>query len=205
MQRRMTSAHRETLAATALDQLFREARSHNVWRDQPVSLELLRQVYDLMRFGPTSANSSPLRLLFLTSIEAKERLRPALMEGNVEKVMTAPVCAVLGYDLRFYEFMPMLFPHNPEAQSWFDGDATEAEINAFRNSTLQGAYLIIAARALGLDCGPMSGFDNDMVDAEFFPDGRVRSNFLCCIGYGDTKALFPRSPRFDFDDVCTIL
>ncbi len=166
---------------------------------------LVRAVYNLMKMGPTSANCSPARFLFLRSAEAKERLRPHLIESNVEKTMSAPVTAIIGYDLEFYEKIPKLFPHNPEAKSWFDSNEKLAATTAFRNGTLQGGYFIIAARALGLDCGPMSGFDNAGVDREFFPGGRVKSNFLCNLGYGDSDKLFPRSPRLDFEEACEIL
>ena len=189
----------------ALDTLFRKARTHNVWLDQPVSDDLLHQIYDLLKWGPTSANSSPARILFLRSREAKERLRPALSPNNLDKTMKAPVTAIVAHDLKFYENLPKLFPNNPAAREWFSGSAQLAEITAFRNGTLQGGYLILAARALGLDCGPMSGFDNAKVDAEFFPGSSVKSNFLCNLGYGDVSKLFPRNPRLDFDEVCKVL
>ena len=189
----------------ALDTLFRKARSYNAWQDRPVSDETLHRLYDLLKWGPTSANCQPARFLFLKSREAKERLKPHLMSGNVEKAMTAPVVAIIGYDTRFYERLPQLFPHNPDAQSWFTSSPELAEETAFRNSTLQGAYLIMAARALGLDCGPMSGFDPEGVNRSFFPDGRVKVNFLCCLGYGSERNLFPRSPRLSFEEACTIL
>ncbi|MFP3942257.1 MAG: malonic semialdehyde reductase [Alphaproteobacteria bacterium] len=195
----------ETLSAEGLDLIFRNARTHSVWRDRDVPDSLVRAVYDLMKMGPTSANCSPARFLFLRSREAKERLRPHLIEGNVEKTMKAPVTAIIAYDVKFYENIPQLFPHNPDAKSWFDSNEAFAEETAFRNGTLQGGYFIIAARALGLDCGPMSGFDNKGVDREFFPGGRVKSNFLCNIGYGDASQLFPRSPRLDFEEACEIL
>lgn len=193
------------LSDDALDQIFRKARTHNAWQPKPVSPALIHALYDLLRMGPTSGNSCPARFLFLTSPEAKERLRPFLIPGNVEKTMSAPVVTIVGYDLRFYEHLGKLFPHNPAARGWFEGSEQLAQTTAFRNGTLQGAYLILAARALGLDCGPMSGFDNAGVDREFFPDGRVRSNFLVNIGYGDPKGLFPRSPRFEFDEAAKIL
>ncbi len=188
-----------------LDIIFRQARSQNAWQDTPVSDTMLRAVYDLMKWGPTSANCSPARILFLTSPDAKERLVPHVLGTNAEKTRTAAACAIIGYDLEFYERIPELFPHNPEAKDWFSGDPVVAETTAFRNGSLQGAYLMIAARALGLDCGPMSGFDNAGVDREFFPDGKVKSNFLCAIGHGDPKGLFERSPRMAFDDACQIL
>jgi len=188
-----------------LDIILRQARTHNGFQAKPVSDVTLQAVYDLMRNGPTSANCSPARLLFLKSPEAKKRLEPALSEGNRQKTMEAPVTAVIGYDLKFYEKLPKLFPHNLEARTWFEGKPQVIETTAFRNSSLQGAYFIIAARALGLDVGAMSGFDNAKVDAEFWPDGTVKSNFLCNIGYGDPSKLFPRSPRMSFDEACKIL
>lgn len=189
----------------ALDRIFREARTHNAWQDRPVEEADLRALYELMKFGPTSANCCPARILFLAGDEAKERLRPYLIEGNVEKTMAAPVTAIIGYDTLFYERIPDLFPHNPGARDWFEGEEERGNVTAFRNGTLQGAYLIIAARAVGLDCGPMSGFDNAGVDREFWPEGRIRSNFLCNLGYGDPTALFPRSPRLPFEEACEIL
>ncbi|HEX4593483.1 MAG TPA: malonic semialdehyde reductase [Bryobacteraceae bacterium] len=189
----------------ALDILFRKARTHIFWLDKPVSDDLLRQVYDLMRWGPTSANSSPGRILFLRTREAKERLRPALSPTNVDKTMQAPVTAIIAYDLKFYEHLPRLFPNNPAARDWFSGNPQLAEITAFRNGTLQGGYFILAARALGLDCGPMSGFDNAKVDAEFFLGTSLKSNFVCNLGYGDASKLFPRNPRLDFDEACKLL
>jgi len=188
-----------------LDIILRQARTHNGFQAKPVSDVTLQAVYDLMRNGPTSANCSPARLLFLKSPEAKKRLEPALSEGNRQKTLEAPVTAVIGYDLKFYEKLPRLFPHNLEARTWFEGKPQVIETTAFRNSSLQGAYFIIAARALGLDVGAMSGFDNAKVDAEFWPDGTVKSNFLCNIGYGDPSKLFPRSPRMSFDEACKIL
>lgn len=188
-----------------LDTIFRTARTYNSWQDKPVSDITLQAIYDLMRWGPTSANSFPLRVLFIKSPEAKERLKPHLSEGNRDKTMQAPVTAILAYDTQFYEKLPELFPHNPTARSWFSGNAHHAETTAFRNSSLQGAYFIIAARALGLDCGPMSGFNNTSLDAEFFPDGRWKSNFICSVGYGGEEGLYPRAPRPDFDEVCRIL
>ena len=195
----------DKLSAQALDQLFYEARTHNYWLDRPVSEETLQELYGLMRMGPTSANCSPARIIFVQSDEAKARLKPLLMEGNQEKTMAAPVCAIIGHDVEFYERIPELFPHNPDAKNWFNGSAEFAEQTAFRNGSLQGAYFIMAARALGLDCGPMSGFDNAGVDEAFFKGTTVKSNFLCNIGYGDTAKLDPRSPRLPFDDACTVL
>ncbi len=191
----------------ALDVLFRTARSHNGWQPGDVSDDQLRQLWDLMKLGPTSANCSPARILFLRSREAKERLRPALSAGNLDKTMAAPVTAIIGYDTRFYELLERLFPHNPAATSWFTGEgkAGLAQTTAFRNGSLQGAYFIIAARTIGLDTGPMSGFDNAKVDAAFFPDGRIKSNFLCNLGVGDPAKLYARSPRLAFDEACRIL
>ncbi|HZS84827.1 MAG TPA: malonic semialdehyde reductase [Stellaceae bacterium] len=188
----------------ALDLLFRAARTQNKWQPRPVSDTLLRAVWELAKMPPTSANCAPARILFVKSPEAKEKLKPALSEGNRDKTMQAPVTAIIGYDLEFYEKLPFLFPHT-DARSWFAGKPELIRTTAFRNGTLQGAYLIMAARALGLDCGPMSGFDNEMVDAAFFPDGKVKSNFLCSIGYGDPAGVMPRSPRFSFEEACRIL
>lgn len=188
----------------ALDKIFRNARSQNAWQKKPVSLALLQAVYETMALGPTSANCSPARLIFVTSEEAKARLKPLVIEGNVDKVITAPAVAIIGYDIEFYEKIPQLFPHNPGARDWYT-DPEVAEITAFRNSTLQGAYFMIAARALGLDCGPMSGFDNTGVDAEFFGGTKVKSNFICGVGYGDPSAVFERSPRLSFDEACTVV
>jgi 3-hydroxypropanoate dehydrogenase len=185
--------------------LFLDARTHNGWIDRPVSDADLRRIFDVMKMAPTSANTSPARFLFLRTPQAKERLKPALLSGNVEKTMSAPAVAIVGYDLKFYEHLPRLFPHNLEARTWFEGNAKLIETTAFRNGTLQGAYFIIAARALGFDIGAMSGFDNAKVDAEFFPDGTVKSNFLINIGHGDPSKLFTRSPRWEFDEVCKIL
>jgi 3-hydroxypropanoate dehydrogenase len=203
----------------ALDQLFREARTHNAWLDKPISDETLHQLYDLLKWGPTSANASPARFVFLRSHEAKERLRPALAPGNVQKVMTAPVTVIIAYDLRFYEKMPKLFPHNPGMADLFAKNPQLIETTARRNSSLEGAYLILAARALGLDTGPLSGFDNAKVDElffdagrecegcdqEFFPEGHVKSNFLCNLGYGDKSKLMPRLPRLKFEEACSLL
>jgi 3-hydroxypropanoate dehydrogenase len=187
-----------------LDQLFREARTHNAWRDKGIPDSLLHELVDLVKLGPTSANCSPARFMFVKSPAAKERLRPLLSEGNREKTMKAPVCAIIGYDLDFYQHLPKLFPHT-DAKSWFEGKPKKIEETAFRNGTLQGAYLILAARALGLDTGPMSGFDNAGVDREFFTGTNIKSNFLCSLGYGDPSVLFPRSPRFAFDEMAQIL
>lgn len=197
----------------ALDILFREARTHNAWLERPVGDDLLRQVYDLMRFAPTSANSNPARILFLRTPEAKQRLLPALSPTNADKTMKAPVTAILGYDVRFFEETPKLFPNNPAMANMFSGSLQLAETTAFRNASLQGGYFILAARAHGLDCGPMSGFDNARVDEEFFTSAagnppafhRVKSNFLCNLGYGDPSKLFPRNPRLAFDEACRLL
>ncbi len=187
-----------------MDQIFRRARTFSGWRDAEVSDVLLEAIYDLAKMGPTSANCSPMRVLFLRSKEAKERLRPALDAGNVDKTMAAPATAIVAYDLEFYEKLPSLFPHT-DARSWFAGNAAKIEETAQRNGSLQGAYLIIAARALGIDCGPMSGFDRAKVDAEFFAGTAWRSNFLCNLGHGDPERLHPRSPRLDFDAACRLL
>jgi 3-hydroxypropanoate dehydrogenase len=187
-----------------LDQLFREARTFNAWQDRPVSDELLAEAIDLAKMGPTSVNASPMRVVFVRSPEAKAKLKPALMEGNVEKTMSAPVTAIIAHDLAFYEALPKLFPH-ADARSWFAGNDAFAEITAFRNGTLQGAYLILALRSLGLDSGAMSGFDNALVDQTFFAGTKVTSNFLLNIGYGSQKNLFPRSPRFDFGEIAKIV
>jgi 3-hydroxypropanoate dehydrogenase len=187
-----------------LDQIFRQARTHNLWREQDIPDSLLHELIELVKLGPTSANCSPARFLFVKSRAAKERLKPLLSEGNREKTMKAPVCAIIGYDLDFYEHLPKLLPHT-DARSWFAGKPKKIEETAFRNGTLQGAYLILAARALGLDTGPMSGFDNNGVDAEFFAGTNIKSNFLCSIGYGDASVLFPRSPRFAFDEMAKII
>jgi 3-hydroxypropanoate dehydrogenase len=192
------------LSDPALDLIFRSARTHNGWLDRPVEELTLHRLYELFKWGPTSANCSPARIVFVRSREAKERLRPALSPGNLDKTMAAPVTAIIGHDLRFYDRLPQLFPHT-DARSWFAGKDELIKTTAFRNGTLQGAYLIIAARALGLDCGPMSGFDQARVDDEFFPGGTVKSNFLCNLGYGDPAKLFARSPRLEFAEACRIL
>ena len=188
----------------ALDTIFRKARTHKRWLDKPVSPAMLMAIYDLMRWGPTSANCSPARVLFVVSREAKVRLRPHLLPDNVSKTMAAPATAIIGYDLDFARYIPFLYPQDPQAEVWFTNPAV-AERTAFRNGSLQGGYFIIAARALGLDCGPMSGFDNDGVDREFFPGGRVKSNFLCNIGHGDPAGLQPRGPRLSFDQASRII
>ena len=184
------------------DLIFRNARSYSYWLDKPVDDALLRQVYDLAKMGPTSANMCPLRIVFVKSPEAKERLKPALNAGNVQKVMTAPVTAIFGMDIHFYEKLSQLFPH-ADARSWFkDLPEPVLEYVALRNSSLQGAYFMLAARSLGLDCGPMSGFNNAKVDAEFFAGTTIKSNFLCALGYGDASKLHPRSPRLTFEEAC---
>ncbi len=187
------------------DLLFRDARSYSYWLDRPVDDGLLWQVYDLTKMGPTSANMSPLRIIFAKSQKAKERLKPALDAGNVNKVMTAPVTAILGMDIRFCEKLPHLFPH-ADARSWFkDLPAPVLEYIALRNSSLQGAYFMLAARSLGLDCGPMSGFNNAKVDAEFFVGTTIKSNFLCALGHGDPSKLHPRAPRLTFEEACQVI
>ncbi len=188
-----------------LDLLFLGARTHNAWLPRPVEDATLRRLYELARMPPTAANSQPLRLVFVRSAEAKERLRPALAPGNVEKTMAAPVTAIVAYDLRFHEKMPELFPARPEMGAGMAA-MPEAARDRFlmQNGSLQGAYVILAARALGLDCGPMGGFDNAKVDAAFFADGRWRSNFLLNLGYGDASKVWPRNPRLDFDAACRI-
>jgi 3-hydroxypropanoate dehydrogenase len=194
-----------TLDAAGLDLLFREARSHNKFSDEPVTDDELLALYEILKNGPTSANCSPARFLFLRTQEAKRKLAPALSSGNLEKTMAAPVTAIVAYDPKFYEKLPKLFPHNPEAISWFTSNDSLAATTAFRNGTLQGAYLIVAARAVGLDIGAMSGFDNAVVDEVFLADRGWRSNFLCNLGHGDPAGLFPRSPRLDFDEACVLL
>jgi len=188
----------------ALDQLFRNARTYNAWLPKPVTHDTLHAIYDLMKWGPTSANCCPLRIVFVQSREAKERLAVCMNPGNVDKTRQAPVTAVLGMDMEFYKKLPQLFPHT-DARTWFAGKPAAIESTAFRNSSLQGAYFIIAARALGLDCGPMSGFSHDKVNAAFFADGKVKSNFVCGLGYGDPASLFARSPRLAFDEACAVV
>jgi 3-hydroxypropanoate dehydrogenase len=207
------------LTDDALDVLFRHARTFSAWLNKPVTDEMLRQIYELMKWGPTSANSCPARLFFIRSREAKERLKPILSAGNVEKTMSAPVTVIVAYDLRFYEKLPKLFPHSPSMAKLFQENPQLVESTAKRNSSLQGAYFMLAARVLGLDCGPMSGFDNARLDEEFFgagkhcpggedeyfPAGHVKSNFLRNLGYGDPVKLFPRSPRLAFEEACRII
>lgn len=195
----------EKLADQALDQLFRTARTYNAFLPKPVSEETLHALYELTKFGPTSANSSPMRVVFVTSAAAKEKLHPLLAEGNRAKTMSAPVTAIVAHDLEFHEKLPQLFPH-ADARSWFVGQDEKIAHTALLNGSLQGAYLIMAARSLGLDCGPMGGFDNAGVDAAFFAGTSIRSNFLINIGYGDaSRDLFPRSPRLSFDEACRIV
>lgn len=189
----------------ALDVIFRNARTQNKWQNKPVSNAHLMALYDLMRWGPTSANISPARIYFLTSQAAKERIKPLLAPGNQEKTMAAPAIAIIGMDLDFAEKLPYLFPNNPKMKDVFTANAEMAYSAAFRNSSLQGGYFIVAARALGLDCGPMSGFDNAGVDKEFFAGTKIKSNFICAIGYGDPAGVFPRNPRLSFDEACKIL
>jgi 3-hydroxypropanoate dehydrogenase len=210
LRRRTVYEHHRRITVTnvaddrALDVLFREARTHSAWQDRPVSSELLQAIWDLARMGPTSANCSPARIVFVLTRDAKEKLRPALIEGNVEKTMAAPVTAIIGHDLAFYELLPRLYPQT-DARSWFVGNDALIESTAFRNGTLQGAYFMLAARALGVDCGPMSGFDNNKVDAAFFAGTTIRSNFLCNLGYGDPDRLRPRNPRLSFEEACRIV
>ncbi len=192
------------LNQAAFDQLFLEAHTLNAWQDRAVPDELLHRLYDTLRMAPTSMNCSPARIVFVKSKAAKEKLSPAMMEGNRAKTMAAPVTAIIGYDTRFFEQLPKLFPPSPNARDMFASNAALADITAFRNGSLQGAYLIIAARALGLDCGPMSGFDNATVDQLFFAGTNVKSNFMCNLGYGDVKSIYPRSPRLAFDEACSI-
>jgi 3-hydroxypropanoate dehydrogenase len=195
---------RKTIEAQSLAQIFTDARTHNVFLGKAVSDELLQKAIELAKMGPTSANQSPLRVLFLRSQAAKERLRPALAPGNLDKTMAAPVVAITAYDEHFYEHLPYLFPH-ADAKPWFASDPVKAARAAFQNGTLQVAYLIVALRAVGLDTGPMTGFDNAKVDAEFFSEGHLKSNVLINIGYGDHEKLFPRSPRLSFDQIAKIL
>lgn len=192
------------LSQAVLDQLFMDARTQNAWQDRDIPDETLHQLFDIVKMGPTSANCSPARYVFVKSAAAKDRLRPHLSGGNLEKTMSAPVCVIVGYDTEFYEHLPKLFPHT-DAKSWFTSSPELAAETAFRNGTLQGGYLIMAARALGLDTGPMSGFQKDGVDKEFFSGTTTKSNFLINLGYGDPSALFDRSPRFDFDEVAKLI
>ncbi|MES2015548.1 MAG: malonic semialdehyde reductase [Pseudomonadota bacterium] len=188
---------------TLLAQLFTEARTHSVWQDKPVSDEQLRAIYDLMKWGPTSANSSPGRIVFVKSAAAKELLVGCVDASNMAKVRSAPVTAIVAMDLRFYAQLPVLFPHT-DARSWFVGNEAKIEETAFRNSSLQGAYLMMAARAVGLDCGPMSGFNAELLNAAFFAGTSFKANFICNLGYGDAAKVHPRLPRLDFDQACRI-
>ena len=199
-----TTIHSSKISSDALDQLFREARTHSAWLPKRVPVETLREVYELARMGPTSANSSPARFVFLQSEAAKARLLPALAPPNVEKTKAAPVTVIVAWDTEFYERLPQLFPH-ADMRSYFVGNQSLIDETAFRNSTLQGGYFILAARAVGLDCGPMSGFDPAKVNAEFFPHGKWKANFLCNLGYGDRSKLFPRNPRLEFDEASRVL
>ncbi len=192
------------LDTAVLAQLFTNARTHNGWLDKPVADSLLAELHELMKWGPTSANCWPLRIVYVRSAAAKARLVPLLLEGNRAKTAAAPVTAILGMDMAFHDQLPRLFPH-ADARAWFAGNDKLIEATAFRNSSLQGAYLMLAARALGLDCGPMSGFDAPGVDAEFFAGTTVKTNFICSLGYGDAAKLFPRSPRPTFEEVCSIV
>jgi 3-hydroxypropanoate dehydrogenase len=193
------------LSEEALDQLFRRARSHNGWIDKPIDDDLLMKIYDLMKMGPTSVNSSPARLFFLRSERAKQRLLSSISPGNVDKVMTAPVVTLIAYDTNFHEHLPQLFPHNPGVGSVFSNNSELRESTAFRNSSLQGAYFMLAARSLGLDCGPISGFDASLINREFFANEKLKVNFLCNLGFGDYSKIFPRGPRLNFEQACSLL
>jgi 3-hydroxypropanoate dehydrogenase len=194
----------KVLTDESMGLLFRDARTHTYWLNKPVTDELLQQVYDLAKMGPTSANMCPMRIVFVKSLEAKEKLKPALDAGNVDKTMKAPATAIIGMDIRFYEKLPTLYPH-ADARAWFkDLPEPILEYIALRNGSLQGAYFMLAARSLGLDCGPMSGFNNALVDSTFFAGTTSKSNFLCNLGYGDASKLHPRNPRLDFDEACQI-
>lgn len=195
----------QRIADEYLRKLFLDARTHNGWLDKPLPDAVFRELYDIVKFGPTSMNTQPARLLFLRSAAAKERLKPHLAPPNVDKTMAAPVTAIVGYDLAFHEHLPTLFPHRPNAKAMFGDKLPLIEATAFRNGSLQGAYLIIAARSLGLDCGPMSGFNNAGVDGEFFAGTQIKSNFLCNLGYGDHSKILARLPRLEFESVCTLL
>jgi 3-hydroxypropanoate dehydrogenase len=209
----------QTINDSVLDILFREARTYVAWQPRSVDDQTLQDLYSILKWAPTSANSGPARFAFLRSKEAKERLRPALAPGNVDKTMTAPVTVIIAYDLKFYEQLPKLFPPAPGLKQMYESNPQLVEVSALRNSSLQGAYMILAARALGLDCGPIGGFDNAKVDEEFFaagkpcfgceqeffPEGHVKSNFLCNLGYGDPSTLYPRLPRLPFDEACSLL
>lgn len=191
----------------ALNVLFRDARTHNGWTERPVSDEQLHRLYELMKWGPTSMNCSPVRIIFLRSEAARLRIEPHLSPGNVEKTMSAPIIAIIGTDNKFYEYLPRLFPHSPALKNFFSkaSNSSHAELTAFRNCTLQGGYFLMAARAIGLDCGPMSGFDAQALDREFWAGSNIHTNFICNLGYGDRSKLFPRLPRLEFDEVCSVL
>ena len=188
----------------SMDLVFRSARTQNSWQPKDVAEELLRRAYDLTKMGPTSANCCPARFIFITTKAGKERLKPTLAAGNIDKTMTAPVTAIIGYDTKFYDLLPELFP-NTDARSWFTSNESLAQQTAFRNGTLQGGYLILAARSLGLDCGPMSGFNAAKLNTEFWPDGQIKANFLCNIGYGDDQDVHDREPRLAFEKACEIV
>ena len=192
------------LDQNALDTLFINARSHNGWLDTNISNEKIHQIYELMKYGPTAANNSPARITFIKSDAAKQKLKTHLDEGNVEKAMAAPAVAIISYDIEFYEKLPFLFPHT-DARSWYVGNDEKIKSAGEMNATLQGAYFMMAARSVGLDCGPMGGFNNETLDQEFFTDGKTKSIFLCAIGHGDNSKIFPRSPRLSFDEACNIL
>jgi 3-hydroxypropanoate dehydrogenase len=198
------AANKTPISQEALDQLFYEARTHSAWLPEPVPVELLRKAYELARLGPTSANGSPARFAFLTTPGAKALLKPVLAPGNVDKTMAAPVTVIIAWDTEFHEHLPKLFPH-ADVRSYFVGNRPLIEENAFRNSSLQAAYFILAARALGLDCGPMSGFDADKLNAAFFPDGKWKVNLLCNLGYGDSSKLHPRDSRLTFEEASMVL
>lgn len=195
----------QTLDQGGLDLLFRDGRSQNAWLDTPVPEATLHALYDLVKFGPTTGNTCPMRVVFVTSDAGKARLAPHLSEGNRAKTMQAPVCAILAYDMKFADRVPELFPHNPEARNWYDGTPEQVFETVLRNASLQAGYFIIAARALGLDVGPMSGFDAATLNADFFPEGQYRTNFLCCLGHGNPEGLFPRLPRLSFEAACEIV
>jgi len=192
------------LDQTALETLFINARSHNGWLKESVTDEQIQKIYDLMKFGPTAANNSPARITFVKSDTAKQQLKAHLDEGNIDKAMAAPVVAIISYDTEFYEKLPFLFPHT-DARSWYAGNDAKIKSAGEMNATLQGAYFMLAARSVGLDCGPMGGFNSNTLDAEFFPDGKTKSIFLCAIGKGDASKIFPRSPRLSFDEACNIV
>jgi 3-hydroxypropanoate dehydrogenase len=198
------SLSHQSLSQQSLEQLFLNGKTHSFWLDKPVPSELLTQIYDLAKMGPTSANCQPMRIVFVSTKEAKEKLKPCLFEGNVEKTMTAPVTAIFAYDMKFYEYLPDIFPH-VDARPWFTQSDTDIFTHGFRNGTLQSAYFMLAARALGLDCGPMSGFMSDKVESLFFKNTSFKVNFMCNLGYGDLSKTHDRLPRHDFNTVCEII